>query len=253
MKLKAKLVKTEFEALPDPIRSAYVPKDDVFVLDVDGMTSDDEVASINTKLAEFRDNNIKLVKDAKRFEGIDPDKYKMYESRVAELEKQGVAKPNDVAQLIAAALEPVKNQLTAMETERNKANEKLQEKYLEDSLWQIGAKAGVDEQAKPYFLMEGKKLFKQHNGQLIAFDGDQQLYSKRKNAMHLPMTAEEWALEQLPTEKPLFFKASNGAGASNKTSTTTNTGRVVSNDPLVLGNNLESIAKGETTVLGTSR
>lgn len=251
MKLKATLDKAAYDATPEALRAAYAQKGDVFVLDVDGMTADDEVAAINVKLTEFRDNNIKLIKDLKKFDGVDPDKYKSYETRVAELEAQGVAKPNDVAQLIASALEPVKAQLGAMELEKNKAMARLDEKNLEDSLWSIGSKAGVDEQAKPYYLMEGKKLFRQQHGQLLAFDGDQPLYSKRKNSMHLPLTADEWALELLPTEKPLFFKASNGSAASNKT--TTNTGRVVSNDPLILGNNLEALARGEATVVGASR
>ena len=62
-KLKAALTKAEFETLSEG-KPFYVERNGIYALDVDGMTPDEDVAAIDTKLAEFRDSNRALFRTA---------------------------------------------------------------------------------------------------------------------------------------------------------------------------------------------
>lgn len=249
MAFKATVSKAEFEKLPEPVRAEYKEQDGQFVLQVDGMTLDSEVEQINARLAEFRDNNVKLLKDAKRFEGVDIDALKAAQNELSTLKKAGVSKPDDLQAAIAQALAPVQSRLEAMEQAKRAAETALENKNFEDRLWSVGAKAGVDELYREDYINRAKKVFKFKEGDLVAERNEAPIYSKKKNNTTAPLTPEEWTMEWLPTEAPGFFKSSKGTdtkpGGSNAGG-----GRVLQADPLVIGSNLESIAKGESSVMG---
>ncbi len=54
------------QEIPAEHQSLYVERDGAWLLDADGVVS-------QSKLDEFRQNNITLTNQLKRFEGIDPD------------------------------------------------------------------------------------------------------------------------------------------------------------------------------------
>ena len=83
MALKAVLQgQEEYDALPDKVRDHYIENDGNFFLSVDGQTKRE--TELGSKVAEFRDNNVQLLKDKvslsgqlgdiqSRFSNVDPD------------------------------------------------------------------------------------------------------------------------------------------------------------------------------------
>lgn len=254
--LKAKLTAEEHAKLDEPLKGLYVDRDGAFVLQVDGMVSQDDYDAIESKLNEFRDNNRKLFNDLKRYEGVDPDEYRTQKQTIEKLQRQGVQKPDDLSALIAQEIakhtEPLKQQLETERKQREESERKLQEKALEDQLWAAGQAAGISDDMREEYLARAKTLFHFENGRIVARQGDQPVYSRRRGKTTEPLSVEEYVTdpEWLPKEKPKYYKDSTGTGAR-----TQNQGgageasRLIANDPSVIGQNLEALAAGKIQVL----
>lgn len=255
MALKAKLTKDEHGKLDAALQALYTEKSGEFLLQVEGMVSQDDFDASEAKLAEFRDNNRKLFSDLKKFEGIDPDEFKTLKETAAKFTKQGVQKPDDIAALVADAVakatEPLRTQFESEQKKRLEAEQRVQEKSLEDTLWKAGAAAGIAESAREDFVTRGKRLFVFDGDKIVARAGDTPVYSKRRNKTTEPLTPEEWATdaEWLAKDAPHLYKQSNGAGARTRPDQSESGGRFVANDPAALGMNLDALAKGEVQVL----
>lgn len=255
MALKAFVDKAEYEKLPEVLRAEYAEASDGrYGLAVDGMASEDTLTATNAKLAEFRDNNIKLTKQLAQLKDIDPTEY-------LRLKKQAEKQPEkesdlelQVSKAVEKATLPLTQTVESLKKERDDAKSALSTKELRDSLWSVGAKAGVREEARNFWLSEAEKVFKRDDeGNLVGFNGERQLFSKRKGAASDPLGAEEWALEIAPTDPSLsiLYKGSHGSGATPKTgqtTTTVNGVRVIPNDAAMVSSNLEGIASGKVVI-----
>jgi hypothetical protein len=256
-RLKIKLTKDEHGKLDTALQALYVEKNGAFVLDADGAVSQDDFDAAEAKLAEFRDNNVKLMKEAKRFEGVDPDEYRTLKDTVAKLDKQGIKKPDDiaaaVAEAVAKATEPLNTRLKTIETERDTALKAVADKTLEDALWAAGVSAGIADSAKVDFLGRAKSVFSLDGTKIVAKKDDTPLYSKRRNNTTNPLTPEEWASdpEWLLKEAAHLYKKSSGTGAQN-TSRSDAGAKVITSDPMALGMNLDALAKGDVNVLANA-
>jgi hypothetical protein len=261
MKLKATLAKSDYDALPEGLRAAYVEKDGKFTLEVDGMIAVDEYDALETKVAEFRDNNRKLHKQVEdltsKYKDVDPDKYRTLQSEVDKLQKAGIKGADDIEARMASAVEkalaPVQARLDAEANERTKAQEALAARDRDDALWTIGAKAGVKDNAKDEFLHAARKVWQRgDNGELIAREGERPLFSKQRGKASEPLSLEEWATQWLPQEKDFLYKKSGGGGQQNDKNAGGSGSSLIANDPMAIGSNLEAIAKGSATVAGVA-
>lgn len=255
MALKAVLAKkADVDALPEAQRSLYKETDGRFILDVEGMVLDEDHGALNTKLAEFRDKNIKLLKDLDKYKDVDPDKYRQTLTELEQLKAKGI-KPDEMQAAIAAAVEkatgPITERLTAMQTERDNAKKALDKKELDDALWKVGMASGVRDEAKEFWLAEASKVFRRDDkGNIAAFNGDQQMFSARRGKATELMTAEEWALEVAPKSPSLaiLYKDSKGGGAQNQLGNL-NGAKVLSRESgEAISGSLEEIAKGTVVV-----
>lgn len=240
------------DGVPEAFRSEYVEKPGVgFVLAIDGELP--EVGEYKGKVAEFRDNNIRLAKELeavraslKAFEGVDPAKYREATQRLADLERQGVGRGEDVSAVVArqvkAATEPLLHELTQIKTDRENAKRELARKTVEGNLRDVASKVGVNEKAVADFIRRGLDTF---NLEGKAMDGDEPRFS-RKNPSQ-PLSMEEWALD-LQAEAPHLFNSSTGGGARGSDGRGS-ASRYVSSDPLEVGRNLEDIASGKVAVI----
>jgi len=126
------------------------------------------------------------------------------------------------------------------------AQAQLAKKQVESSLVAAGLKLGVDEKALPDYINRGLSVFSYEQDKIVGKKSDgTPIFSKVRAGEH--MSVEEWA-ESLLTDAPHLFRASKGGGAG---STALNGGPkkfIQGGDPLVFGQNLEAIAKGETVV-----
>lgn len=249
-------------------KTLYKKSGDGFVLDVDGAVSDEDHATLNTKLAEFRDNNRTLnakVKDFEtRYKDIDPAAVAQLRTENEDLKKKVPTGPGGesievlIQRSVEAATSPIQKKFEAEEQRRQQAEQKLVQKDLEDRLWQVAESAGVRPEARDFWLAKAVPQFKVDGDQLVGVrldaDGKEQpLYSKRKGGAGNPLTAEEWALEIAPAEPSLalLYKGSGGGDGRNdprRGSQTQNGVRILPNDPAVTSQNLEAIASGKAVV-----
>lgn len=256
MALKAVIAKLEDVA--ESVRGEYKAVDGKYVLQVDGMVSEDEFKTLETKLGEFRDNNIAL---NKKFKDVDPEKYRTLETENAELKKKVVTPPQtgDIEARIQAAIEkattPLETKVTAMQTERDEARRALETKDLQDKLWAIGEKAGVRSESKKFWLQEATPIAKIDGDRIVIVRRDDKgnenpVFSKKRGGAGDVMTAEEWALEVAPLNPELsqFYGASTGADARNDKKQTQDGKRLLPNDPEAVSRNLADIASGKAVV-----
>jgi hypothetical protein len=156
----------------------------------------DDPKGMDAKLAEFRDNNIALLKELNelkvRFEGIEPDAVK---NERAELAALRAAKPD------AALQKQLDDERAAHAATRTKADAVVIENKLSDAL----ARAGVRPQARAFVLAQAAGLFTLENGELKA--------TKRSPARPGElMSVDEWVTQQTK-ENAYAFLPSSGGGA----------------------------------------
>jgi len=248
-------MKTKIAALTEvaeALRGEYIERDGAFVLKVEGEIP--ELVEMKNNLTEFRDNNIKLMKEQaaiqnqlKAFEGIDPTDHRMLVKKLEELEKKGGVKdPADIEARIRSAvqeaLEPVNKKLAVEETHRKEAEHKLALSALEGKLRDVGAKLKVEERAMPDFLTRATKVFGVDG---VAREGEKLLYSKEK--VTDPLSMEEWG-KNLLVDAPHLFTPSRGGGAAPGVGAGGQ--RTISAaDPLELGRHAKEIAEGKIIVV----
>lgn len=242
----------KLEDAPEPIRSEYAEQaDGTFRLKVEGDIP--EVKEANDRLATFRDNNIGLMKKVetatealKRFEGFDPAEHTKLKTQLAELQKTGTLADEDrLTTAVRNAVEPLQKQLVEIQTRETNAKKELAIKNIEGSLSEVARKSNVRKSAVADFLARGIQVFDLEGK---AMDGDRPRYSKKNPADILTM--DEWAVE-LMQDAPHLFEESKGGGSGSSNSgggSTKHGQRIVSNDPLEFGYNLEDLASGKATV-----
>jgi hypothetical protein len=252
-----KFVIDALDQVPEPLRGEYESRNGKFYLKTEGDYL--PLVEANQKLTEFRDNNralngtvSELQGKLKSFEGIDPKEFSTLKERVAEFEKTGAKKGDDVVEMIKAAVkaavDPLNQKLAEREKAEADARQKLEVTTLENNIRDIGVKLGVDERALPDYINRAKTVFRLNEGKLVARNGDQPIFSKTRPAEELGL--EEWTETVARQDAPFLFKPSRGGGASNSPGGFTGQRQVISNDPLEFGRNLEKIAKGEVVVQG---
>lgn len=258
------MLKTVIEKLEDVIeafRTHYVPKDGKFVLQLEGapdgfvtkVVHDEQLG----KLAEFRDNNralntsnTELTTKLKTFEGVDAAEYKTLKEKLKNSGVEGGDVSAVIAKAVEAAVKPLTEKLTSLETADKKKTIDLATETFKSSLKDAAIKAGVDEKMLPHFIDYALKTFQYVDGKFTPKAGEVPIYSKTKPAEII--TPEEWSGLQV-TEAPGFFKQSGGGGAGGNggggNGQRNRDGKlIVSTDPSDFGKNLEKIAKGEAVV-----
>ena len=245
------------DAIPEALRSEYVEQGGKWVLNLEGdhPAFAAVVKDANTKVGEFRNNNLSLngqldearkALDVYKALGMPAD-IQAQLAKVAELESKakGSKTNEDVQAIIKAALEPVTQALELERTARTQAEAKATSQALEGTLTRAGITAGVNETALSDFLARGKGIFAHKDGQVIALkDGAPQYSSKRPGEL---LTVDEWA-SNLQAEAPHLYKPSTGGGepGGNTLGNLPGAERVIRLDDM--SKNLEDVASGKARV-----
>lgn len=257
MALKPVVSQEELAALPEAVRGHYAERDGKLTLALDGQlpgfVPESEHASTRAKLNEFRDTNIRVLKERdeltgklKIYEGIDPEEYRSLKAGREGLKKKGVEAPDDIEALIArhvqAAVKPLQERIGAHEQERTKLRGQLEAKEVETRITEAAVAAGVLPDLLPDVLERARKTFQYRDGKVVAMNGDQPVYGRDGEK---PLTVEEW-LPGLP--KP-FFKPSSGGGADGAKGARPNVRQLVNPTPAQMGENIDAIIKGDVVVV----
>lgn len=247
MALKAVLSKADYDALPEAVKSHYAEKNGNYQLDAPGLVPDTDLKAANTKLAEFRDNNIVVMKERDElktklagFDGVDAAEYKR-------LKEKATTDPNELTKMIETQTKPLKDSINALMEDKAKLERELQTKTVDDHIRAAAVKAGVRETAVDDVLWRGRQVFKFKDGKVVALDGDKPLFSAEKPSEGLAV--EEW-LTSLSKNAEHLFKSSSGGGSGGSDKTTGVTGNTLRNpDARTFGKHAKDIAEGKIQVV----
>ena len=207
MPLKYKYVTKQ--EIPAELQSFYVERDGAWLLDADGVVS-------QTKLDEFRQNNITLTNQLKRFEGIDPDAVHQLADEKRKLEEAAQLKAGEVDKVIEARLKAARAEWDKTHgivvAERDALTGRLTAIQIDQAVVTEATKRGLRPTAIPDITSRARTVFKLVNGAPQAFEADGKTVRYGRDGL-TPMTLEEWVDAQV-ADAPHLFESNAGGGAA---------------------------------------
>ena len=194
------------QEIPAEHQSLYVERDGAWLLDADGVVS-------QTKLDEFRQNNIALTNQLKKFEGIDPDAVRQLAEDKRKLEEAQQIKAGEVDKVVAARLKAELDKVHApVVAERDALHGRLAAIQIDQAVVTEATKRGLRPTALTDITARARQTFKLVNGVPQAFEADGQTARMGKDGVS-PMTLAEW-VDALVSDAPHLFEANAGSGAA---------------------------------------
>ena len=194
------------QEIPAEHQSLYVERDGGWLLDADGVVS-------QSKVDEFRQNNIALTNQLKRFEGIDPDAVRQLADEKRKLEEAAQIKAGEVDKVVAARLKAELDKVHApVVAERDALHGRLTAIQIDQAVVNEATKRGLRPTAITDITSRARTTFKLVNGVPQAFEADGQTARMGKDGV-TPMTLAEW-VDALVSDAPHLFEANAGSGAA---------------------------------------
>ncbi|MDD4931633.1 MAG: hypothetical protein PHG66_05840 [Candidatus Colwellbacteria bacterium] len=177
------------------------------------------------KIAEFRENNIKLQKELdeikKKFSGVDLESLLAAQRKLTDLGDKKLLEEGKVEELVAQKTERMRldyeeqiKQLTAALGERDtkltSTSQRLSEVLIDSEITKaVNAVGVVRKEAMTDIISRGRRTWHLEDNKPTPKEGDRLLYGKDGKA---PLTFEEWA-QALVIQAPFLFEPSSGGGA----------------------------------------
>jgi hypothetical protein len=197
--------------VPAEHANLYVERDGAFVLDAEGVVD-------KAKHEEFRQNNITLANQLKRFEGIDPDAVRQLADEKRKLEEAAQLKAGEVDKVIDTRLKNARadwdKQHGVVVAERDALHGRLTAIQIDQAVVSEATKRGLRPTAIPDITSRARMTFKLVDGVPQAFDGEKIRTGKDGVS---PMTLAEW-VDALVSDAPHLFEANAGGGAAGSSS-----------------------------------
>ena len=194
--------------IPAELKSFYVERDGAWLLDADGVVS-------QTKLDEFRQNNITLTNQLKKFECIDPDAVRQLAADKQRLEDEQRIKDGKFQEVLDARLKTAKadwdKQFSSVTGERDTLLGRLAAIQIDQAVVNEATKRGLRPTAIPDITSRARQTFKLVAGVPQAFEADGQTARTGKDGAAL--TLAEW-VDALVSNAPHLFEANAGSGAA---------------------------------------
>ena len=181
--------------------------------------SEEEYKGVNSKLKEFRDNNVKLIKDMEslttKFEGIDVDAYADMVSKQEQLNNKKLIDAGKIDELLD---EKTKSMREVHNKELNKTNEvnqslqnQLAKLVIDNAVRDSATKAGVVDTGMDDILLRSKAIFSLKDCKAVPTDASGNTIFGHGTSE--PMTVSEWVNGQMEVA-PHLFKTSSGSGSA---------------------------------------
>ena len=197
------------QEIPAEHQAFYVERDGAWLLDADGVVS-------QTKLDEFRQNNITLTNQLKRFEGIDPDAIRQLADDKRKLEEAAQIKAGEVDKVIESRVKAARAEWDkthgVVVAERDTLTGRLTAIQIDQAVVTEATKRGLRPTALTDITSRARTTFKLVNGVPQAFEADGQTARMGKDGAS-PMTLAEW-VDALVSDAPHLFEANAGSGAA---------------------------------------
>jgi len=217
-----KLVIEKLEEVAEGLRDQYkVGGDGKFHLDME------EDAAAKKKLEEFRDNNIKLLKEKQELETKlkdlgDPKEIAEMKKKIQSINDKQLIEAGKIDELVAQKVERMKadyeSQIAALKTagdqkqgELDKTVARLSEVLIDSEITKaVTAVGGVRKDAMQDIIARGKRVWRLEDGKPVPKEGDRLLFGKDGKSV---MTFEEWAVI-LAQSAPFLFESTGGGGST---------------------------------------
>lgn len=202
-----KLNKESYEGLEESSQNLYKADGDNFILQVEGATSKD-------KLNEFRDNNIKLMEDAKKLQGIDMDKYATMLETERKVRDKELIDRGEFDTLISERTAIMENDYKAKLENANSATGDFENKYntlvtkheIDGAALKAFAHHKIRPDAHDLLLANVRNTFSVEGGQVIAKSGESIVTGADGN-----LTVDEFVSNQ-----PEYLRVPNSTGGGNE-------------------------------------
>lgn len=184
----------EVTAVPEGLETFYKPVDGKFVLDVEGVVPQTQFTQVQTratelesKVAEFRTNNIALKQQLEQAGKQTVDVDALLEPRVAEMKQNYTS------------------QIESLNTTKAQLEQHLERVLLSDGVKDAAIKYGVLETALPDVIARARETF-------TIKDGVAAPKTKAVDKEGKPLTVQGW-ITSLTESAPHLFAPSRGTGA----------------------------------------
>jgi hypothetical protein len=254
----------EYESLSDQIRDHYIEDGGRFSLSVDGLTKRE--SELGVKVAEFRENNVQLLKDKislsgqvdelqSKFSNVDPQIYKNLIAEQVKLEKKDAKivtnsdLSSQIQEAIKMAVQPIQSQLNESKERETLAKIGLERSMFTGLVNKASIEAGVRTEAIDDVLGRATTAgFKLHDGQArMLQDGVVKFSPDRPDH---PYTISEWLVSLQRDGGGHLFKPSISTGDQDQVGSDVRLKSGTLRDPSVnqFARNIEGIASGKVTV-----
>ena len=254
----------EYESLPEEIRDHYLEDDGKFSLSVDGATKREN--ELGAKIAEFRDNNVQLLKDKislsgqlddvqSRFSNVDPQIYKKLISDQAKLDKKDakVVTNSDLSsqiqEAVTSAIKPIQAQLNESQEREAAAQSSLEKSTFRNVINKASVEAGIRTEAIDDVLGRATAAgFRLHEGNArILQDGIVKFSQDRPDQAY---TITEWLVSLQRDGGGHLFKPSVSTGDQDQVGQDVRlkSGQLSNPSMKTFSRNLEGIASGKVVV-----
>lgn len=206
MKLKFKL--DTLEGLDAAIAALYEQgADGAYYLSVDGVVGKD-------KLDEFRNNNVKLLKDLEKFKDVDLAKYQELLALAKKQEEKKLIDAGEIDKVVEQRVGEMKstyeNQIKTLTEQNSVAQRQLESLLIDNAVRDAAVKSGVQPTAVDDVLLRAKATFKIKDGNAVPVDAQGNVvYGKDGTS---PMSVVDWTTG-LKKQAPHLFQGSQGGGA----------------------------------------
>ena len=198
---------TNKQEIPAELQSFYVERDGVRFLDADGVVE-------KSKLDDFRQTNITLTNQLKKFEGVDPDAVRQLAADKQRLEDEQRIKDGKFQEVLDARLKGARadwdKQFATVAGERDALHGRLSAIQIDQAVVNEATKRGLRPTAIPDITSRARMAFKLVDGVPQIFDGEK--IHPGKDGFS-PMTLAEW-VDGLVGDAPHLFEANAGSGAA---------------------------------------
>jgi len=199
----------------------------------------EEDVDAKKKLQEFRDNNIKLMKEKDELESKlksigDPVKIEEMKRKLQQIEDKKMIEMGKLDELVDQKVARMKADFETQITKMTEAldtkdkdlvtvNEQLSSVLIDSEITKaVTSVGGVRKDAMQDILARGRRVWRLEEGKPVPKEGDKLLYGKDgKQAM----TFDEWA-HILADTAPFLFEGSGGSGATGNQQVKVPTGKV---------------------------
>lgn len=181
--------------------------DGKFYLEVEG-------AVPKAKLDEFRDTNVRVLKELEKFKDVDLTKYQEMLDLSKKAAEKKLIEAGDVDKIVEARIGEMHTTYTAdlakLTNDNKVAQRQLEALLIDSAVREAAMKSGVQPTAVDDVLLRAKSVFQLKDGVSIPLDSSGKIIYGKDGVS--PMTVADWTAG-LKKTAPHLFQGSQGGGA----------------------------------------